>query len=208
MKSAPLGSAEISHVQHSHQPWIIRKLRSIPWRLGMALNKGYYRFQDWSGLYSYQDWCQKFEHRNMEHADSAHICISIVIKVTASSLLLLKDTCSALIQQSYPNWEAYLILDVSDTKIDLPVSFQEDPRIKWGKDPSIPLWKAGNNAVRGDWVVFMNSGDTLSADALAIAAHAIMDNPSATLIYSDTDQLTEDKLTRHRPRFWPDWSPD
>jgi GT2 family glycosyltransferase len=208
MKSAPSGSAERSHFQHSQQPGIIRKLRSIPWRLGMALNKGYYRFQDWSGLYSYQDWCRKFEQRNMEYADSTDICISLIIRVTASSPQLLKDTCSALTQQSYPNWEAHLIGDVNDTKIDLPVGFKEDPRIKWVRDLSTPLWKAGINAVKGDWVVFMNSGDTLSADALAIAARAIMDNPTAIMVYPDTDQLSEPKLTRHSPRFWPDWSPD
>jgi GT2 family glycosyltransferase len=174
----------------------------------MVLQKGYYRYQDWSGLYSYQDWCRKFEQRNMEDAKSTDICISIIIKVTASSLHLYKDTCSSLIKQSYPNWEAYLLLDVNDTRINLPVNFQEDPRIKWVKDPSTPPWKAGINAVKGDWVVFINSGDTLSIDALTIAAQAIMENPSAIMVYPDTDQLSEDKLTRHSPRFWPDWSPD
>jgi GT2 family glycosyltransferase len=174
----------------------------------MAVKKGYYRFQDWSGLYSYQDWCRRFEKRNIEYADPADICISIIIKVTASDLLLLKDTCRALIEQSYPNWQAHLIVDVDDTKIDLPVDFNEDSRINWIKEPSTLSWKTGINAVKGDWVMFLNSGDTLSIDALAIAAHTIMENPSAKLIYSDYDQLSDNKLSRHNPRFWPDWSPD
>jgi GT2 family glycosyltransferase len=207
MKSTPSGSEESSKSNHKQRLGIIRTLRSIPWRIGMALNKGYLRFQDWSGLFSYQDWYQIFEQTKLEDGDMPNFYISIIIKVTASNLHLYKDTCDSLIQQSYTNWEGYLILD-DGAKAELPGMVQDEPRIKWITDPDTPSWKAGLDVVKGDWVVFMNSGDTLSADALAIIARLAMENPSAMLIYPDSDRLSENKLTRHNPRFWPDWSPD
>ena len=206
MKPASTGSEATPQTRYSQSREFIRTLRSIPWRIGIALNKGYFRFQDWSGLFSYQKWYRMFEKREIEPDNSPDICISVLIKLGTQNLHLYKETCHALIQQSHRNWEAYLILE--DEKINLPMSFPDDPRIKWIKSPFDPSWKAGVNAVKGDWVVFMNSGDTLSVDALTIISQKVMEDPLTTLIYTDSDRITGNHMTHHDPKFWPDWSPD
>jgi GT2 family glycosyltransferase len=209
MKPASCRAEVTAYSRRINRRGIFHTIHAIRWRIGVALHKRYLRFQDWSGLYSYQDWSQFYEKKKlMEPADSPEICISIIIKATKSNLNQVKDTFEALILQSHRNWEAYLILEQVENKLDFPVDIQDEPRIHLIENPIHPAWKAGLTACKGDWVVYLNSGDALAADALANVAHDIKTNPSATVIYSDTDRLSQNDLIRYSPSFWPDFSPE
>ena len=72
--------------------------------------------------------------------------------------------------------------------------------------PEMPEWLLRFNAgVSADWVVRLHAGDTLSPHALYWSAFEFQNQPGATVIYADDDQL-DMSGQRCSPRFKPDWS--
>lgn len=57
----------------------------------------------------------------------------------------------------------------------------------------------------GRWVLFLNAGDRLAFNALALLRGEIDRHPEAVVVYFDDDSLDSDGL-RSQPRFKPDWS--
>ncbi|MFP2912761.1 hypothetical protein ACLESD_48695 [Pyxidicoccus sp. 3LFB2] len=65
--------------------------------------------------------------------------------------------------------------------------------------------RAGLDVARGEWVGFLEAGDTLAPHALAEVVLAA--GPSVDVLYSDEDRL-DGAGRRTEPSFKPDWSPD
>src|SRR5256885_15677190 len=117
-----------------------------------------------------------------------------VITVTLNDLAGLQATLASTLRQQHQDLEAIVIDGGSfgDTKEWL--SSQADVRIRWLSEPDRGLYDAMNKGLdraRGDYVVFMNSGDTFADDeVLQKVAAAAAVRPRPDLVYGDAIDVT------------------
>lgn len=175
----------------------------------MACIKKYIQFQDRLGWYRYTDWIQENEPApQIPLHSNQYPCFSLFILASASLPSLLKDTLDSLRAQTYSHWQACVYLGTSDQLVTLKSTYEDEPRIQWQLCTETPPRINLDDESSGDWLGFLNAGDVLSDNGLAIFESGIETHPDATMIYSDTDRLSPDGKTRHTPSFWPDWSPE
>ena len=104
----------------------------------------------------------------------------------------LKDTIQSIRKQLYPFWDVRVLSGAAAS------SLPDD--VKTLKDMSL-------SDIRGDFIVFMQSGQRLASNALYEFAAAINQRPDIDLIYGDEDSLTASGRRRD-PFHKPGWSPD
>lgn len=144
-----------------------------------------------------------------------HLAIDVVLPVYNCPQELLVETLESLFAQSFPNWTLCLVDDGStspDTRRVLQsLEHRSDPRIRmaWRSDNG-GIVAASNDALRlsnNRWVAFLDHDDRLDPDALMEVALAILEQPTARLIYTDSrliDRSGEVLHIFHKP----DWSPE
>ncbi len=136
---------------------------------------------------------------------------SIVVPTYNTTTDLLLRMVGSVEMQWYPHWQLILADDASplpETRIAL--SRLDDPRIEvLLLDKNSGISGATNSALEkatGDYVVFLDHDDELTADCLYELALCI-EREGADFIYSDEDKIDEQgRFTQ--PFFKPDWSPD
>jgi GT2 family glycosyltransferase len=69
-------------------------------------------------------------------------------------------------------------------------------------------WQAALQQSAGDFVLALDAGSQLAADALFHIAGLLNERPDAGVVYFDDDVLDADGATRRDPFFKPDWSPE
>lgn len=113
-----------------------------------------------------------------------------IITVVYNGAALLPGTIQSVLQQSYTDYE-YLIIDGAsrDGSIDIIRGFAaQAPAIRFISEKDKGLYDAMNKGLRmakGDFVLFLNCGDSLHApDTLQHAAEAITENTG--VLYGDT----------------------
>lgn len=126
-----------------------------------------------------------------------------VITVVYNSERFIEKTIQSIINQSYKNIE-YIIIDgqSTDKTVDIIKSYESKIAF-WISEPDKGLYDAMNKGLahaKGDYVLFMNSGDKLyDKDTLEI----IFKNPAADIYYGDTVIINESNaevgLRRLRP---------
>ncbi len=136
---------------------------------------------------------------------------SIVVPVYNTTPQLLADVLASVQGQWYPHWELILADDASpsaDTQAALAAIAH--PQIKvlhLEKNQGIAgATNVGLAAAQGDFVVFMDHDDELTADCLYELALCI-EREQPDFVYSDEDKLDE-QGNYVQPHFKPDWSPD
>ena len=141
---------------------------------------------------------------------------SIIFPVWNKSEKMLLKALDSVLGQVYDNWEL-CISDGSTKKKDETRRFlkqfqnKNKERVNLGfiEDDDINLVENTNNAIgmaSGEYIVFMDCDDELSANCLLELAKSINENPDVDFIYSDFDKMDE-RGRRFDPSFWPDWSP-
>nr|WP_294545915.1 glycosyltransferase family 2 protein [uncultured Rhodopila sp.] len=124
---------------------------------------------------------------------------------------LLERQAASVLAQWYPNWELILVDDASVRHAAAgSLRGLADPRIRTLRSAQQTGIAAATNAglahARGDYVVFLDQDDELTADCLYELALRI-DRDDPDVIYSDEDTIAPGgRLTQ--PFFKPDWSPD
>jgi GT2 family glycosyltransferase len=104
----------------------------------------------------------------------------------------LDDTIQSIRRQLYPLWDVRLLSG--------PAASSLPDDAKTLKDMSL-------SDIRGDFIVFMHSGQRLARNALYEFAAAINQRPDIDLIYADEDSLAASG-SRRDPFHKPGWSPD
>ena len=104
----------------------------------------------------------------------------------------LEDTIQSIRRQLYPFWDVRVLSGAAAS------SLPDD--VKTLKDMSL-------SDIRGDFIVFMQSGQRLASNALYEFAAAINQRPDIDLIYGDEDSFAASG-SRRDPFHKPDWSPD
>jgi GT2 family glycosyltransferase len=116
-----------------------------------------------------------------------------LILVARDNLGHLKKTLASIQGQSYPHWELCLAGSAPETGAD--------PRIKiapGGSEHSMALlWNRALGIASGEYLLWLDAGDTLAKDALYELVKKIHFHPEADLLYSDEEGLLK-----------PDWCPD
>ncbi len=136
---------------------------------------------------------------------------SIVVPVFNTPPGLLAELVQSVLAQWYPHWELVLVDDAS-TRPSLAQELSEinDPRVhllRLERNMGISeATNAGVAAATGEYIVFADHDDLLTADALYAMAHSLQ-NEAADFLYSDEDKLDEQGRFV-QPHFKPDWSPD
>lgn len=139
---------------------------------------------------------------------------SIIVPVYNSKPEWLENLFNSVVNQTYGNWQLVLVDDDSPneaTKAKLSALAKYDKRVAviW-RESNGHIVRATNDGLKrakGNFVLFLDHDDCLSPHALNELAHSIQRNPSAKLIYSDEDLMTECGQ-RQLPHFKSGWNPD
>ncbi|WP_235007774.1 glycosyltransferase family 2 protein [Caballeronia humi] len=136
---------------------------------------------------------------------------SIVVPTYNTPLLYLGRLLASVRAQWYGHYELILVDDNSPSAaVRAAVQAAANDRVKAIMLPDnrgiSGATNAGIEAARGDYIVFLDHDDELTADCLWELAAAI-DETDADFLYSDEDKLLpSDRFSE--PFFKPDWSPD
>ena len=140
--------------------------------------------------------------------------ISVVIPVYNVEEFHLRECVDSICNQTYPNWELYLIDDNSSWKCVREVleTYEDNPQINviYRKENG-HISKATNDgifAAQGEFIAFMDCDDVIEVNALAEMIYYLNENPDTDFVYSDEDKVSDDSSDYHNPFFKPDWSPD
>ena len=209
MRLASWGSEAANLFQRIKKRGVLHAVKYLIWRIRLASFKRYILLQDRCGWYLYGDWIHDNESNpGLLPVTNSNPGITFLIINSASGVAYLKDTLNSLQAQSYPNWEASVYIKDKDILEHLKSIYPDESRLHWTLCTEIPPVISPEAESTGDWLGFLNAGDTLANHALTVFVSQMESHPSASIIYSDTDQLSPDGATRHDPSFWPDWSPE
>lgn len=144
-----------------------------------------------------------------------HPRFSIVVPLYCTPELYLRELIRSVQSQSYRRWELCLSDGSGRGKMDLKWLFElqkKDKRIKLIiSEKPLKISENTNRAIEiasGDFIVFADHDDLLSADALYECARAINENPQTDILYSDEDKVTMDGKSYFQPHFKSDFNPD
>lgn len=129
--------------------------------------------------------------------------ISLALIATSQTLTLLDRTLDSIIGQSYPYWDVTLFCEGNIPQNTIK-SFQyliEENRLR-----ILPFEEINRFLPEGDFLGFINSGDTLQLNALFEIVKRLNLDKKLDIIYTDEDALIDGK--RKEFFFKPDWSPD
>ncbi len=168
----------------------------------------------------YYRWIAEFEKRDARlielklAAFERKPLISVIVPVYRTAPAILEKTVRSVLDQSYPEWELWLVDDCSQSpELDalLECLAASDPRIRIVRLPvNGGISRASNAALdkaTGEWIALLDHDDELAGDALYHIVDALNREPEADIIYSDEDHIDEAGF-RSDPFFKPDWSPD
>ena len=140
--------------------------------------------------------------------------ISILMPVYITGESWLRATIGSVIGQIYDKWELCITGSSSTAETVAEVLKHygaADARIKvkyfGGNESVVGNSNEALSMASGDFVVFLECGDELGADALYEVANLLNNKPEADFIYSDEDKINAAGV-RYEPFFKPDWSPD
>lgn len=100
--------------------------------------------------------------------------------------------------------------NVSDAEREMTIqSIRNQTYDKW----TLCTWNHGKiiesaNEIATEWIAFVNEGDCLAPDALYEMLKAAFVKENVELLYSDEDQMTEDRKKHMNPQFKPDFNMD
>jgi len=169
-------------------------------------------YDQWIELYSKLNDAKELKIKESIQGFSEKPKISIILPVYNPNIIWLKEAIDSVRFQLYPNWELCIADDCStnqEVRDTIAEYAESDSRVKFVfREINGHISAASNSALllaTADWVALLDQDDLLSEDALYHVAKAILDNPSAKIIYSDEDK-TDEFGKRFDPHFKPKWN--
>ncbi|MEA2905359.1 MAG: hypothetical protein QOI12_2746 [Alphaproteobacteria bacterium] len=138
--------------------------------------------------------------------------ISIILPVTDAQFPALYPPIKSIIEQFYQRWELCVACRrTSCARADLENLARGQSRIKLsihdGAVDLSDLCKLAAQRANGDFITFVDGGDSLAPQALYMVAEEINARAEVNVIYTDADWI-DDNGARSNPQFKPDWCPD
>lgn len=204
-----LGKKAIQYIQSNGLKNTLRRLHSTGHQAAKFTTQDY---TNWIHLYD-----QPIPHNDIKSIlkNIEHPLISVIMPTYNSNPKWLLTAVKSLQNQSYPHWELCIADDASsspETLKTLSDLCSKDHRIHVHyRSANGHISATSNDALalaKGCYVALLDHDDVLHPDALLHVAHAIHQNPSAGLIYTDEDKVSTDGSVRYAPYFKPDWNRD
>ena len=122
-----------------------------------------------------------------------------IVTATYNSGRTVRDTFQSVLMQSYDDYELIVVDGGSkDDTVDIIREYEPafDGRMKWISEPDRGIYDAMNKGIQmaeGDYLVFLNAGDTFKDEhTLQRVAHAaLMPDETPAVIYGDTDIIDD-----------------
>jgi len=133
--------------------------------------------------------------------------ISILMPVHHTDPIFLRTAIESVINQIYSNWELCIATDNSTNEATLSVlkGYANNPKIKISYRNN-EAYNVALELASGSFALLFNQDDLLTEDCLYRIVHAINEDETLDLIYTDEDKKDSDDF--FDPHFKPDWSPD
>ncbi|MGH9088372.1 MAG: glycosyltransferase [Acidimicrobiales bacterium] len=171
------------------------------------------RYMTWVTLYDTLDEPGRQAVRARLEGLRSRPLISVVLPVFDPPESYLRAAIDSVRAQLYGNWELCISDDYSTAAWVPKVLAEyaaEDPRIRVERRSENGHISASSNTAlglaTGEWIACFDHDDRLAEHALALAALALDERPSAGLLYSDEDHIDDDGVRSH-PYFKPDFDP-
>jgi GT2 family glycosyltransferase len=134
--------------------------------------------------------------------------LTLLVVIHDDPAAAILQTIQSIRRQLYRAWEICLVDDASTAPhvARALASCGDDPRVRVARTDGDAKQEALSMA-KGDYVAFLDPGDTLAENALFEIATEINAHPETAVIYSDEDSL-DSYGHRINPRFKTDWNPD
>lgn len=170
----------------------------------------FYDYGDTEGPLGYQQWIQRNERldaaalQQIQNRSFVHAPLVSVVCSSVESLAPLRGTIDSLNQQTYHNWQLFVMVNH-----DTPGEIVEYVQRVQARDERIILLVAQESRVLsmldGEYGLWLTAGDRLSYLALYYWVEVINKQPEVIAWYCDSDYLDADGK-RHSPHFRPDWN--
>ena len=116
----------------------------------------------------------------------------------------IKETIESVLAQTFDDWEMIVIDDGSkDNSVEVIKSYcEKDSRIKLFQHEGgvnkglIETIKLGIEKSQGEWIVFLESDDTITPDYLEEKLKITTENPDVKLIYNDINLFGEEQAVK------------
>ncbi len=139
----------------------------------------------------------------MNQRDSLGLNNGLISIITASYNYqdYIKDTIDSVLAQTYPNWELIIVDDGStDDSVNVIKSYcEKDSRIKLFQHENginkglAETVKLGIEKSSSDWIVFLESDDTITPDYLEEKIQVIQENPDVEFIFNAVNCFGEEE---------------
>jgi O-antigen biosynthesis protein len=134
--------------------------------------------------------------------------IRIEAVVVGGDAAHLGKTLQSVVRQSWGHWE---VTALGDGRVEAAVAAIDDARISYCRAIAGDEWSAAHAALGDgsgrDFVVFLESGDTVAPDCFFEIASRAGRDPLVDLVYWD-DDVVDPVLGGKDPQFRPAWSPE
>lgn len=141
--------------------------------------------------------------------------ISIVTPTYNTDPEFLRECIESVQAQTYDNWELCIVDDASPNQEprDIIKEYADgDKRIRYSFSKNNQhISGASNDGIKmakGEFIALLDHDDILWPNALYEVVKALNNNKKLDFIYSDEDNITEDRHDFQNPFFKPDWNPD
>lgn len=124
-----------------------------------------------------------------------------IITPTYNRAYLLPNLISCVLNQTYTDWELIIVDDGSTDNTKEVVNSYHDPKIKYVYQSNAERSAARNNGYEhstGDFIVFVDSDDSLPNDFLSNLAKTIDDNNEKKAIYSTTRRYFDNNSNEYK----------
>lgn len=122
----------------------------------------------------------------------------------------IKETIESVLSQTYSDWEMIVVDDGSkDNSVEVIKSYcEKDSRIKLYQHENgvnkglVETVKLGVEKAENDWIVFLESDDTITPDYLETKLEVIKNHPEIKFIFNDVNMFgDEDRINRYGRHF-------
>ena len=116
----------------------------------------------------------------------------------------IRETIESVIAQTYSDWEMIIVDDGSkDSSVEVIKSYcEKDERIKLFQHEGgvnrglVETVKLGVEKSTSDWIVFLESDDTITPDYLQTKLEIIKSNPSVKFVFNDVNMFGDEERIR------------
>jgi len=144
--------------------------------------------------------------------------VSVLTVLDTDDASHVTSVIASLNGQTYARWEACIAMSAATaarfgSHLDELCSgspadpSSNTPRVRLSGTPDTPAWSDAFALATGDFIAFLEAGDSLAPEALFELVNRLQSEPDLDVVYSDEDSITSTGQ-RKDPLFKPDWSPD